>query len=188
MTKLKKYYWAFFLKGHHLQFRVDSQKKKLIWFRDDPSVWHLCTFSLGEPPFFGVCPKKVILFWSLPSRNTQEYDEADDEEDSPHQGQRGDLVQAGEVLKILKYVNAMEAWDEHQYQFCQTMNSNFIFWSISWRCTELPKSLQFKIKIKWTQNEKVDKNKKYCLKKYFNFVDCTLNVDFSNLPFDMKPG
>ena len=55
------------------------------------------------------CPKKVILFWSLPSRNTQEYYEADDEEDSPHQGQRGDLVQAGEVLKILKYVNAMEA-------------------------------------------------------------------------------
>ena len=70
----------------------------------------------------------------------------------------------------------IEAWDEHQYKFCQTMNSNFIFWSISWRCTELPKSLQFKIKIKWTQNEKVDKNKKYCLKKYFNFVDCTLTI------------
>ena len=44
-------------------------------------------------------PKKVFPFWSLPSRNTQEYNEADDEEDSPHQGQRGDLVQAGEVLK-----------------------------------------------------------------------------------------
>ena len=54
-------------------------------------------------------PKKVFPFWSLPSRNTQEYYEADDEEDSPHQGQRGDLVQAGEVLKILKYVNAMKA-------------------------------------------------------------------------------
>ena len=64
-------------------------------------IYELIRFNFlrREPPFFGVCPKKVFLFWSLPSRNTQEYDEADDEEDSPHQGQRGDLVQAGEVLK-----------------------------------------------------------------------------------------
>ena len=75
----------------------------------------------GNPHFSEyIYPKKVFLFWSLPSRNTQEYYEADDEKDSPHQGQRGDLVQAGEVLKILKYVNAMEAWDEHY------ININFV--------------------------------------------------------------
>ena len=67
-------------------------------------------FPRGTPIFRSMSQiKKVFLFWSLPSRNTQEYYEADDEKDSPHQGQRGDLVQAGEVLKILKYVNAMEA-------------------------------------------------------------------------------
>ena len=60
-------------------------------------------FPEENPHFSEYVPKKS---WSLPSRNTQEYYEADDEKDSPHQGQRGDLVQAGEVLKILKYVNA----------------------------------------------------------------------------------
>ena len=143
-------------------------------------------FPEGNPHFSEYVPKKYFFFGVFPQEILRNIMKQMMRKTVHIKVSVGTSSKLGKFWR--KYFNGGLRWTLHQYQFCQTMNSNFIFWSISWRCTELPKSLQFKIKIKWTQNEKVDKNKKYCLKKYFNFVDCTLTVDFSNLPFDMKPG